>query len=259
MVGCSQSLTSGSGGSGGSMTSSGGTGGFVTSSGGTGGFVASSGGTGDSVSVTDAGQVCSALAAQYPALLAEAEACDPSAQGQCGLAAHSTLLGCNDCPVYVNDESKLAVLTTQFNSAGCFGVGPPPPCARVTCPAAQPGVCVPTSGGQGVCLSSASLLDGGIDTCQSLAEAYQTELAKAKVCYPNPNGAPCANDVPSFLSPCAVCRVFVGPTVTLTAIQAQWQQAGCANLPESCDAPCPPPTGGMCAQTDGGTGICMTY
>jgi hypothetical protein len=254
-LGCSQSLTSGTGGTGGSVMSSGGTGGLVTGSGGTGGLVTSSGGTGGSMSPVDAGQVCSALAAQYPAALVEAEACVPGAEGQCLMAAHSSL-GCNDCPVYVTDESKLVALTMQFNSAGCFD-GVAPSCPPFSCPPAQPGVCVPVSGG-GVCSWSPNLVDGG--TCTSLAEAYQTALTKAKECYPNPSGAPCSNDVPSYLSSCGgVCRVFVGPTTTLTAIQAQWQQAGCGNVPESCGAPCPPPTGGMCAQTDGGTAICMTY
>ncbi len=103
----------GGGGPGGEGGVSGGHGGGTSGSTGTGGHAGTAGGG-------HGGQTCDDIAAAFQAALPEAESCMPGATHQCEkLASTSPLGGCPGCGQYVNDDTMLNALRTQYTQQGC--------------------------------------------------------------------------------------------------------------------------------------------
>ena len=240
---CSQPLTTGNGGTGGSPGSAPGTGGGAPSS-------------------------CDALVAQYAAAVAAARTCTPGSPGQCQQVVDENLAVCGSCQINVNDASQTAAIEQAWRAAGCADRPDQPPCGMIACQSAVTDVCVAASDGKGTCssaldgpkmdASAASTSDAGIDDCSSLSAAFAQALADAKRCDLEANVAPCGKEVSTSLDPCVDCTTFVTDSTALDAIQRKWFDLGCAG-PMDCPIwYCAPAVGGMCVPTDGGAPACQT-
>ena len=291
-VGCSSSLTGGTGGGGGTHG--------IPATGG----VSGTGGTSGA---------CEAIVASYQVALAAAQTCGFDASGQCSGSALAELpvSGCpNSCDeVPVNDNSNLSALQHQWQAAGCQGVGA---CLELPCPAPSPGQCAMGEGGQAVCQRAGSDGTGGapgdggagpvscgstictasefccdplcsvcapigslcdlgcrVDagaaagTCASLAAQYDQAVAAAQSCTVSRSGD-CAAMIHSSLSTseCGCDYVYANDATQPNAIYQIWLMAGCEPKSTCIEVACQPlePAGssGVCVPSDGGVlGVCQ--
>ena len=102
-------------------------------------------------------------------------------------------------------------------------------------------------------------MDGGV-SCADLENQYQAALPEARSCDANAIGQ-CQQLVSSSLSPCfANCMTYVNSALTLNAIKASWEQAGC-NQTVGILCPliaCIQPKAGVCIVSDAGGGTCSS-
>src|SRR5579871_4276508 len=97
---------------------------------------------------------CDSLATQYTSALQTAKKCTTGAANQCQDLVDS-VIGCNNCKTYVNDDTTLNAITDQWTAAGC-AVGHF--CSAVACvaPTTTCAAVSPTgpAGGAGMCQNS---------------------------------------------------------------------------------------------------------
>ena len=101
-------------------------------------------------------------------------------------------------------------------------------------------------------------MDGGV-SCSDLENQYQAALPAARSCDVNAIGQ-CQQLVSSSLSPCSNCMTYVNDALTLNAIKASWEQAGC-NQTVGILCPliaCIQPKAGVCVTADAGGGTCSS-
>jgi len=99
---------------------------------------------------------------------------------------------------------------------------------------------------------------GGIlADCQRLQIEYQAALTAAQSCDLGGTGQ-CGEMVPSGLTSCVPCAVYVTDASKVKIILQHWNVGNCASLfPQGCvSGPCLEPLGGVCLPTPTGTGIC---
>ena len=264
---CGQPLTPDRTGTGGS-----GTGGAGANTGGaTGGSNTATGGSGGSVP-----QVCATLTAEYQSAMTAALTCQVGASGQCQQIVSGSLSFCT-CQTYVTDASALDTIQKTWQAAGC-AAGPAPPCA-ILCPAALDSTCVPTDGGStGVCSyvpgtggisgmgatggtsgAGGVAADGGLSSCGTLVAEYAAVLVGARSCTAGAAGQ-CGQAVSPSLSPCdSGCTELVTDSSVLDSIRAEWEAAGCGDVPVNCPRiACPPGVIATCVPSDAGGSVCLT-
>jgi hypothetical protein len=101
---------------------------------------------------------------------------------------------------------------------------------------------------------------GGADLCDAYAAKYAIVLGTVKSCTPGAANQ-CAHLVPTSISVCPTgCNAYVNDATELEALQALWDDAGCAHAkPIACPAiACLPSVGATCTVGDGGGGFCST-
>lgn len=106
------------GGHGGDAGAPGGHGGGAAGSTGTGGHAGAGGAAGGGGG--HGGQSCDEIAAAFDAALPVAQSCSPGVEHQCEDQAQiGPLTGCPGCAQYVNDNTTLNALRTQYSQQGC--------------------------------------------------------------------------------------------------------------------------------------------
>ncbi|HVY36309.1 MAG TPA: hypothetical protein VHM31_00180 [Polyangia bacterium] len=86
------------------------------------------------------GQSCDEIAAAFQAALPIAQSCSPGVEHQCeDTALVGPLTGCPGCAQYVNDNTKLNALRTQYTDAGCPHSGV---CPAILCVQPQKAGCM---------------------------------------------------------------------------------------------------------------------
>jgi hypothetical protein len=258
---CTQPLTS-------DKTGTGGTGG------GAGGANPGTGGLGGS----SVAPLCDTLVAEYQSAATAALGCQVGASGQCQQVVSATLSDCT-CSIYVTDDAALATIRNAWQAAGC--VVPGPSC-DLLCPVALNSTCVSTDGGStGFCSyvpgtggtggagvggatggttgAGGSPVDGGLGPCDMFATEYAAVLSGARSCTAGAT-AQCAEQVPSWLSPCfADCTEFVTDSSVLDVIRQEWDAASCGATITLCPLiACRHATGAVCASSDAGGSVCST-
>lgn len=96
------------------------------------------------------GLSCDQIQADYKLALAKARQCTAGAANQCQQMA-STLLGCNGCPTFVNDESGLSAPEAAWNQAKC---DQSQVCTNVACVSPKGGACRAGDGGGAICVDT---------------------------------------------------------------------------------------------------------
>jgi hypothetical protein len=250
---CSQSLTHGMSGAGGTAT--GGTGatggGFATGTGGAGGL---------------AGSLCAGLATQYLSAVAAQQACTGGAlTDQCQQVVPSALSVCGACPTYVNDATQPSALQQAWELAGCNKTDPAVPCFDGACPPAYGGTClIAGQTNHGTCVAvttpgtGGSSPDGGGSPCAGLSQKYAALLPLVKSCTPGAANQ-CAQLVPTELAVCSAgCTTYVNDATELNGLRQQWTAAGCSSGTVSCPAiRCQQTLAGGCATADSGGAFCI--
>jgi hypothetical protein len=129
----------------GTVTSSSGTGGAGGAAGtsGTGGVMATGGAGGQG-----GGRSCDGIQAGYKLALTAARACSPDATNQCQKNVQSAL-GCNGCPTFVNDDSKLGTFEDAWNQANC---DQGQVCTNIACLSPKGAVCRASDAGGALCV-----------------------------------------------------------------------------------------------------------
>ena len=132
----------------GSISSTAADGGGKGGASGTGGATGAGGnpGTGGQTS----GLSCDQIQADYKLALAKARQCTSGATNQCQQMA-STLLGCNGCPTFVNDESGLSAPEAAWNQAKC---DQGQVCTNIACLSPKGGACRAGDGGGAICIDT---------------------------------------------------------------------------------------------------------
>jgi len=112
------------------------------------GGTAGTGGTPGSGGTGGSGMTCAQIQNAYKVALVKARACTINATNQCQKTA-STELGCNGCPTFVNDDSSLGQLESQWNQAQCDQMQV---CTNIACLSPAAATCRAGDGGGALCV-----------------------------------------------------------------------------------------------------------
>ena len=90
-------------------------------------------------------------------------------------------------------------------------------------------------------------------TCDTIANAYQAEMPKAKMCSDQTGQTQCAHPVSASLGCGSNCITYVQTPDRLNEIAVQWRNAGCDQIPRACPAiACPAVQAAKCMVTGAG-------